>query len=102
MFAIRLFVALLALVLAVPSAAAWTLSEPPKDTPMGPLIEAWTRPGKDALSPTTTLAGAASCALADVNGDKVGDLLVRVRDTAQGPYVLRALAGPEFQTTLWE
>jgi hypothetical protein len=95
--------------LAVPASSAWSLD--PVDASAGPLAAsggtstAWTTdlvprafPGDAARA----LTSAVGCALGDISGDGVADLLVLVSDPASGVQRLRALAGPGFQEVVWE
>jgi hypothetical protein len=88
------------LLLTAPSALAWNLSQEPSSLPAP--IAAWTT---DLLPQAANVHGAkqsAACALGDVNGDGVHDLLVRVRAAPSSPPQLLALAGPDLQTPIWQ
>jgi len=94
-----LVVACIAASVLVPSASAWTLYP---TQPSLPQVTAWA-----AIPPTGTalpgdLLPAVACPLNDVNADGVGDLLVRVENPSSGIAQLKALAGPDFSTTLWQ
>lgn len=94
---------LLAASLAVPAASAWSLDRfGPAEPPIG---SAWTTdlaprafPGNAAAAATSAIG----CALGDISGDGVADLLVLVADPASGVQRLQALAGPGFQEVLWQ
>ena len=92
--------------LVFPSAAAWML---PTDKAPGisPNYAAWTtdlvtRLGWDNQPLPVDAFGAAACALGDVNADGVDDLIVRVKDRADGPPSLKALMGPAFLNASWQ
>lgn len=95
----------IALILAWPSATAWTLDTPTTDS-ISAEARAWTDTAPRAGSPAGPYASGAeaaiTCALGDVNGDDFGDLLVLLRETADGPLLTQARAGPDFTTVLWE
>lgn len=108
---------LLLVVLAVPAASAWSITtDPPKQSTQVPASwAAWTtdlapRPGTSAISgrsmfpgdAAAALVGAVGCALGDVTGDGLGDLLVLVADPTSGVQTLQALAGPGFAEVVWE
>lgn len=101
---------LLLATLAVPAAAAWSVTfdapAQPPDAP--PSYAAWTT---DLLAPrprafpgdaAAALVSAIGCALGDVTGDGIADLLVLAADPVGGVQKLQALAGPGFQEVLWE
>ncbi len=94
---------LLAACLAVPAASAWSLAPP---TSQG-LVQssAWTTdlaprafPGNAAATATSAIG----CALGDISGDGVADLVMLVSDPASGVQRLQALAGPDFEQVLWQ
>ena len=97
------------LVALAPSVSAWSLApEPPVPSTSTPDFDAvrhaWTLGMAPSAFPSD-LSNAAlattGCALADVSGDGVADLLVLVTDPVNGTAQLRALAGPTFQDVLW-
>lgn len=94
-----------ALILAWPTATAWTLDTPTTDS-ISDDARAWTDTAPRVASPQAPYASGAqaavACALGDVNGDDVGDLLVLLRETAEGPLLAQARAGPDFSTILWQ
>lgn len=98
---------LLMVALAVPSASAWsvTTAAPTQPVEDPPSFAAWTTdlaprafPGDAAAA----LVGAVGCALGDVTGDGLGDVLVLVSDPVAGVHKLQALAGPDFTEIVWE
>lgn len=101
--------ALLALPLAALPAQAWSLAPQPATLPGAPLTFddvrlAWTVGLAPSAFPgdlANALLATPGCALGDVNGDDIGDLLVLVADTANGAAQLQALAGPDFTAVLW-
>jgi hypothetical protein len=96
---------LVAAALAIPTATAWSLGSPAalEERP-SPAIAAWTTDLSPAAFPGDAAAAALSavgCALGDVSGDGVADLLVLVSDPTAAVQKVQALAGPDFQTVVW-
>lgn len=91
-------------VVAAPSAGAWVF--PSTEPTLDPATAAWTTAFARPLVIPPDVSGiamsAAACALGDVNGDAIDDILVRVKETADGPPRLKALAGPDFTTVIWQ
>lgn len=95
-------VLLVTVVLLVPTAAAWSLA-PQRTAPTD--FAAWTTelaPSAFPDNPAGPVTAAVACALGDVTGDGVADLLVLVQDPAAGVQRLTALAGPGFEQVVWE
>jgi hypothetical protein len=89
--------------LALPVGSAWTLAPPSEPRPeTGAAWAAWTTD----LAPRAPgdlvgqVVGAAACALGDVTGDGIADLVVLVAVNGGGAR-LEALAGPDFQRVVW-
>ncbi len=101
--------ALLALPLAALPAQAWSLAPQPPSLPDATLTFdevrlAWTVGMAPSAFPgdlADSLLAAPGCALGDVNGDGIGDLLLLEADAANGTAQLRAVAGPGFTEVLW-
>src|SRR5690242_8078906 len=96
---------LLAAVSALPLASAWTLAPPPPTHDAPATWSAWTTdlaPQALPSDPAGALVGAVGCALGDVSGDGVSDLVVLVQDPVSGVRHLKALAGPGFTQVVWE
>ncbi|MHB1261795.1 MAG: hypothetical protein ACYC2H_08780 [Thermoplasmatota archaeon] len=94
---------LLTACLAVPAASAWSLDPPSGREPLN--MSAWTTDLQPRAFPGNAAAAASSaigCALGDISGDGVADLVVLVSDPASGVQRLQALAGPGFQEVLWQ
>ncbi len=94
------FVLVLAL---APVASAWDVRpEPPAPAP--PATESWVLAFATPISgdAAATAQAAIACALGDITGDGVPDLVVQVADAAQGVRRLQALAGPDFQAVVWQ
>jgi MYXO-CTERM domain-containing protein len=95
---------ILAASLAAPVASAWSVDRTAPD-PIQANFAAWTTdlvpsafPGNAAAAVTS----AVGCALGDVTGDGIADLLVLVADPAGGVQRLQALAGPGFEQVVWQ
>lgn len=105
-FATLLLMAALA-TLAVPTTAAWSLPDD-RAADVRPAWAAWTTafaPRAFPAFPGDAAAAAVSavgCALGDITGDGVADLLVLASDPAAGVQRLTALAGPGFEQVVWE
>jgi len=92
-----------AFLLLIPPAQAWSLPSAPPAEPPGVDVAAWTTdlaPG--AAGALGSLQSAVGCALGDVTGDGVADLLVLVTDPSSSVRRLEALAGPGFTTVVWQ
>lgn len=91
--------------LLLPDVQAWTLPAGQKaQSTVSASDLAWTAFGRPIGGPADVTGAAASaiaCAVGDVTGDGVGDLLVQVQDAAGGALRLKALAGPDFQRIVW-
>ena len=96
---------LIAAALAAPAASAWTIAPAAPDARPSLATAAWTTDLSPAAFPGNAAAAAVSavgCALGDVSGDGIADLLVLVADPASGLQKVQALAGPGFQEVVWE
>lgn len=95
--------------LMVPAASAWQLPRPyESETSAAEPASAWTMwmsPGLHVKGGVASVAGSlqasVACAVGDLTGDGVADLVVQAQETASGAVTLQALAGPGFTQVVW-
>lgn len=104
----------LAAALAAPAASAWSVERGTSLSPP-PSVAAWTTDLSPRAFPPTEVLGAAqsaaACALGDVTGDGIADIVMLVSAGASAgaggaaagaTTSLQALAGPDFQRVVWQ
>ncbi|MES2154520.1 MAG: hypothetical protein V4510_05230 [bacterium] len=93
-------------VVLAPTGNAWILPTAADQPRVAPMDAAWTTRfsppmggGVPDLSGTVT--NAVACAVGDLTGDGVADLVVQIKDQTGQLLRLRALAGPDFTRVVW-